>query len=189
MTLEDYRSQVEVHNIGGFLFLKTALKTLLKQTPQKAPGALHPSRGAIVMLTSLASEGGFIGIGNYTAAKFAVKGLVQTAGMLYSNSDRSCVLIIEALENARKGIRVNAVAPSYVRGPMMDSILEQMPALKTQMLGDLAMGRLAEPEEIANVVAFLASSHSSYINGHTLVVDGGSSLQLANAAFTEPVAE
>ncbi|KAF2660920.1 NAD(P)-binding protein [Lophiostoma macrostomum CBS 122681] len=173
MTLEEYRSQVEVHNIGGFLFLKTALRTLLEQSPQKAPGGLHPSRGAIVMLTSLASEGGFLGIGNYTAAKFAVKGLVQTA----------------ALENARKGIRINAVAPSYVRGPMMESILEQMPALKTQILGDLAMGRLAEPDEVANVVAFLGSSQSSYINGHTLVVDGGSSLQLANAAFTEPIAE
>jgi NAD(P)-dependent dehydrogenase (short-subunit alcohol dehydrogenase family) len=86
MTLADYRAQVEVHNVGGFLFLKTALKTLLKQEPQKGPGALHPTRGAIVLLTSLASEGGFIGIGNYTAAKFAVKGLVQTAGKLFTYS-------------------------------------------------------------------------------------------------------
>jgi 3-oxoacyl-[acyl-carrier protein] reductase len=72
---------------------------------------------------------------------------------------------------------------------MMESILEQSPALKTQILGDLAMGRLAEPEEVANVVAFLGSSHSSYVNGHTLVLDGGSSLQLANAPFTDPVVE
>ena len=80
MTLENYRAQINVHNIGGFLFLKHALQELLKQEMKTTLGARHSGRGSIVMLTSLASEGAFLGVGNYTAAKFAVKGLVQTAG-------------------------------------------------------------------------------------------------------------
>ena len=91
----------------------------------------------------------------------------------------------KAIENARKGIRVNAVAPSYVSGPMMNQFLDEAPRLKNSMLGDLAMGRLVDPEEVADAVTFLASTSASYINGHTLVVDGGSSLQLANTPFSD----
>ena len=67
----------------------------------------------------------------------------------------------------------------------MDTFLEENPPLMKQMLGDLAMGRLVEPEEVAQAVLFLASPLASYINGHTLVVDGGSSLQLANTPFSD----
>ena len=90
-----------------------------------------------------------------------------------------------ALENARKLIRINAVAPSYVAGPMMNKFLDDAPAIKASMLGDLPIGRLADPEEVADAVVFLSSASASYINGHTLVVDGGASLQLANAPFTD----
>lgn len=89
-----------------------------------------------------------------------------------------------AIENARDGIRINAVAPSFVAGSMLNAYLETSNEAETGMLGQLAMGRLADPEEVANAVLFLASSSASYISGHTLVVDGGSSLQLANATFT-----
>ena len=90
-----------------------------------------------------------------------------------------------ALENARKGIRINAVAPSYVSGGMMDTFLAETPSLEEHVLGDLAMGRLVDPEEVADAVVFLSSPLSSYVNGHTLVVDGGSSLHLANSPFTD----
>lgn len=68
----------------------------------------------------------------------------------------------------------------------MDTFLEQNPPLKNQMIGDLPMGRLVTPEEVAQTILFLASPASSYINGHTLVVDGGGSLQLANTPFSDP---
>ena len=90
----------------------------------------------------------------------------------------------KAIENARKSIRVNAVAPAFVSGPMMNKFLDGAPALKATMLGDLAMGRLVDPEEVADAVAFLVSASASYINGHTLTVDGGASLQLANTPFS-----
>ena len=88
MTLEDYRSMDEVHNIGAFLCLRTVLRKMLQQAPQPMPvigrpsvsSPRHMSRGSIIILTSLASEGAFLGVGNYISAKHAVKGLVQTAG-------------------------------------------------------------------------------------------------------------
>lgn len=67
---------------------------------------------------------------------------------------------------------------------MMDEFLDGAPAVKDAMLGDLPMRRLANPEEVADAVVFLASQAASYINGHTLVVDGGSSLQLSNQPFS-----
>ena len=89
----------------------------------------------------------------------------------------------KAVENARKSISINAVAPAFVSGPM-NKFLDGAPALKATMLGDLAMGRLVDLEEVADAVAFLVSASASYINGHTLTVDGGASLQLANTPFS-----
>ena len=67
---------------------------------------------------------------------------------------------------------------------MMNKSLDGAPALKATMLGDLAMGRLVDPEEVADAVAFLVSASASYINGHIFTVDGGASLQLANTPFS-----
>ena len=82
------------------------------------------------------------------------------------------------------GIRINAVARFYMSGQMMDKLLNEHPDLKPFMLGELAMGRFVDPEEVADAIVFLASNSASYINGHTLVVDGGTSLQLAKAPFS-----
>ena len=68
---------------------------------------------------------------------------------------------------------------------MMNKFLDEAPGIKASMLGDLAMGRLVDPEEVADAVIFLASTSASYVNGHTLVVDGGTSLQLANTPFSD----
>ncbi|KAI1409641.1 short-chain dehydrogenase/reductase SDR [Hypoxylon sp. FL1857] len=167
LSLADWRSLDDVHNIGCFLLTRAALRVMDQQEPVTPIPDRAPVRGAIVILTSLASEGAFLGVGHYIAAKHAVKGMVQAA----------------AIENAARGIRINAVAPTYVSGPMMDKFLEAAPKVKEVMLGDLPMGRLVSPNEVADAVAFLASQASSYVNGHTLIVDGGGSLALANTPF------
>lgn len=80
MSLEDFREQNEIHAVGGFVFLRAALCTMSRQSAKILGSACHPAKGSIVLLTSLASEGAYIGVGNYIAAKCGVKGLVQTAG-------------------------------------------------------------------------------------------------------------
>jgi Dehydrogenases with different specificities (related to short-chain alcohol dehydrogenases) len=79
MSLETYRSMDEVHNIGCFLVVREVIRAMISQEPVLTRRH-NQTRGSIVVLTSLASEGAFLGVGNYSAAKHAVKGLVQTAG-------------------------------------------------------------------------------------------------------------
>ncbi|MCJ1331416.1 hypothetical protein MMC10_008106 [Thelotrema lepadinum] len=130
--------------------------------PEVAPITQAFHKGSIVIVTSPASEGSLFGLGNYIAAKNAMQGLVQTA----------------ALESGQRGVRVNAVAPAYIFGEDMNTYRNYVPASKDLKSLDLPMGRLGRPYEVANAVVFLASFSASYINGHTLVVDGGVSLQL-----------
>lgn len=79
---------------------------------------------------------------------------------------------------------MNAVAPSYVSGPMIKASFKEIEGLEDQTISDLPIPRLVTAEEVAESVLFLASGRSGYINGHTLVMDGGASLQLANQPFT-----
>lgn len=66
----------------------------------------------------------------------------------------------------------------------MNKYIAEVPGLRATMEGDLAMGRLVDPEEVADAVVFLLSTSASYINGHTLALDGGPQLQLANTPFS-----
>ena len=77
-----------------------------------------------------------------------------------------------AVEWAPHGIRVNAVAPTYVRTPFIAPILEK-PELVERIKAMTPLGRLAEPEEVAASILFLASNAAAMITGHTLPVDGG----------------
>ena len=77
-----------------------------------------------------------------------------------------------SVEWAKKRIRVNAVAPTYVRTPFIKSLLEQ-PNIITKIQNMTPLGRIAEPDEIAAAILFLASPGAAMITGHTLAVDGG----------------
>ncbi|MGE0255205.1 MAG: SDR family NAD(P)-dependent oxidoreductase [Alphaproteobacteria bacterium] len=116
--------------------------------------------GAIV---NLASMFGLIGGGPhpapnpaYPASKAAVVGLTRTL----------------ALELGPDNIRVNAVAPGYVRTAMTASMTAD-PEIRARLEGGAPLGRLVEPEEVASVIAFLASDAAAMVTGHTLPVDGG----------------
>ncbi|KAL9007294.1 MAG: hypothetical protein Q9173_007384, partial [Seirophora scorigena] len=89
------------------------------------------------------------------------------------------------LENARKGIRINAVAPTYVEGPMLDAYFAQVPGLQAKIADTHALGRLITADEVADTVVFLASAAASYTNGQTLVLDGGSALHLGTTHYDE----
>ena len=81
-----------------------------------------------------------------------------------------------ALDNARHQIRVNCLCPSWVDTPMVSQAVAANPALQTIMENAIPMGRIAEVDEIADVVMFLSSPKTSYVTGSSWIVDGGTTL-------------
>lgn len=118
------------------------------------PYMLNQGGGVIINLASGMGVVGIPGLSCYCASKGAVIQLTKTA----------------ALEYARKGIRIAAVAPGPTDTPLLENLLKGFPDLAQVRI---PLGRLASPEEIANVVLFLASEKSSFITGSVIVVDGG----------------
>ena len=131
---------------GMFFFCRAAARVMIEQ-----------GGGSII---NMASVGGLIGLpgGNaaYGASKGGVISLTRTL----------------AVEWARLGIRVNALAPCQFRTPLIADIMED-PERRRQILESIPLGRIGEPEELVGPVVFLASRASSMVTGHVLNVDGG----------------
>ena len=116
------------------------------------------TKGAIVNMASTNGLVGEVGMTAYNASKFGVVGLTMTA----------------AIELAPHGIRVNAAAPGMIATKLSRAVLEQDPALAASYLKDkIPLARFGTTEEVAAVIAFLASDDASFVTGHALVVDGG----------------
>lgn len=123
--------------------------------------ALRAAGGASVIHVS--SIAGVVALPTGVAYAAAKAGLAQVARTL-------------ALEWARDGIRVNTVAPWYTRTPLVEPVLSR-PEMLAAILGRTPLGRIAEPAEVATVVAFLAMPAASYVTGQCIAVDGGMSIQ------------
>jgi NAD(P)-dependent dehydrogenase (short-subunit alcohol dehydrogenase family) len=116
--------------------------------------------GAFVALSSVDAQRPVAGLAHYCASKAGLESLVRVA----------------ALELGSAGIRVNAVAPGVVQTPLMDPVLAE-PGVREEFLEHIPLGRVAEPLEIASVVAFLLSDDARYVTGQTLIADGGMALR------------
>jgi NAD(P)-dependent dehydrogenase (short-subunit alcohol dehydrogenase family) len=146
-TADEWRRTIDVDLSGVFFCMQHELRQMTEQ----ARG------GAIVNMASAAGVVPAPGQPQYTAAKHGVLGLTKQA----------------AQEFARSGIRVNAVLPGQTDTAPMRAYLDGLPDRGDKMARRLPMGRLAAPEEIAHAVAWLCSDEASYVNGVSLVVDGG----------------
>lgn len=146
-TEENFDRVISVNLKGVWLSMKYEIPQMIKQ-----------GGGAIVNTSSVAGVSGGPGIPAYAASKHGVAGLTKTA----------------ALEYAQAGIRVNAVCPGGIRTPMVDLYTHGDPEAEAQMAAMHPLGRMGEPEEIANAVVWLCSDAASFVTGHPMVIDGGS---------------
>jgi len=121
------------------------------------PPMLEQGGGAIVNCSSVAGVIGFPGIGIYVASKHAVIGLTKTA----------------ALEYSAQGIRINAVNPAVIDTEMVDRITDGMNMKKDDLTTFHPIGRIGRVEEVAEAVLWLCSGKSSFVTGHSLIIDGG----------------
>ncbi len=141
MATEDWQAVIDVNLTGVFLCCKFGLEIMR-------------DAGSIVSASSIAALQGFYGQSNYAAAKAGVAGMTR----------------VLSREAARRGIRVNAIAPGVIETAMAESIPEEV---RAKMLENVPLGRFGAPSEIADVVLFLCSPMASYITGQTIEVNGG----------------
>ena len=134
--------------------IRTNLDGAFNLTRQVFPGMIQRGFGRIVNISSINGRKGQFGQANYAAAKAGLHGLTMTL----------------AQEGARKGVTANTVSPGYTATKMMlDIPKEHLDAIVKQ----IPVGRLAKPEEIARVVAFLAADESAFITGANIDINGG----------------
>lgn len=122
------------------------------------PAMLKNGEGSIINVSSILGTVGFANAPAYTAAKHGLIGLTKTA----------------ALEYAAKAIRINAIAPAFIETPMLEKAgITTDEEMKASVVELHPMARLGRPEEVADAVLWLASDESTFVTGHTLLVDGG----------------
>ncbi|QED47177.1 3-oxoacyl-ACP reductase FabG [Cytobacillus dafuensis] len=143
LSSEDFQSVLDVNLTGVFHCTQAVLPAMLEQ-----------GKGKIINTSSVSGVYGNIGQTNYAATKAGVVGMTKTW----------------AKELGRKGINVNAVAPGFIYTGMTAKVPEKVIG---QMQMMIPLGRLGNPEDIANAYLFLASNESDYVNGTVLHVDGG----------------
>ena len=143
MSEDDWDAVLNVNLKGTFLFTKAVMRGMMKQRA-----------GSIVNIASIIGLIGNAGQANYAASKGAVIAFTKTV----------------AKELASRNVRCNAVAPGFIRTKMTDALSEEV---QQKMLANIPLGRFGEPEDVADVVAFLAGDASGYVTGQVISTCGG----------------
>ncbi|MFD2682863.1 3-oxoacyl-[acyl-carrier-protein] reductase [Bacillus seohaeanensis] len=143
MKENEWDDVININLKGVFLCTKAVTRQMMKQRS-----------GRIINISSIVGVSGNPGQANYVAAKSGVIGLTKTT----------------AKELAPRGITVNAIAPGFISTDMTDELSNE---IKNEMLKQIPLNTLGDPQDIAKVVAFIASDDARYITGQTIHVDGG----------------
>ncbi|MDO6962990.1 SDR family NAD(P)-dependent oxidoreductase [Rhizobium alvei] len=148
---DEARLVIAVNTLGVFYAMKAQLPVMEAQFRAGGKG------GVIINMASVAGVVGAPGGSIYAASKHAVVGLTRSA----------------SIEYARRGIRINAICPSFARTAMVQNILDDGDDNATDLVRGIPMRRLAEVEEVVTAVMFAANPANSFMTGQTLHVDGG----------------
>lgn len=143
MTEQEFDDVIRVNLKGTFNCIKGASKRMLKQR-----------FGKIINMASIIGVTGNIGQTNYAASKAGIIGVTKSV----------------AKEFAARGIQVNAIAPGFIETEMTAKIPDK---IREDMVNQIPLGRMGQPQDIADLVAFLASDRANYITGQVIQVDGG----------------
>jgi NAD(P)-dependent dehydrogenase (short-subunit alcohol dehydrogenase family) len=149
-----YRPVAEVDLADWDAIMKVNVDGMFYGLRAQIPALLRAGGGAIVNIASIMGQVAKAGLGPYATSKHAVLGLTRVA----------------ALDYAAQGVRINAVGPGYVETPML---ARKDPAVLAQLAAQHPLGRLAKPEEIAELVVWLCSERASFVTGAYYPVDGG----------------
>lgn len=145
-TIENWDKTININLKGVWLCMKQEILQMQKQ-----------GKGAIVNCASIAGLNGFPGLPAYVVSKHGLVGLTKTA----------------ALENVRSSIRVNAVCPGVIHTAMIDRITGRDKEVEKQYIAMEPIGRMGQPEEVAETVVWLCSDAASFVTGQAIAVDGG----------------
>lgn len=145
-TEENWDKTIGINLKGVWLCMKNEIPQMIKQ-----------GSGAIVNCASIAGLSGFVGLPAYTVSKHGIIGLTKTA----------------ALENAKAGIRINAVCPGVIHTAMVDRVTGKDKEVEKAYIAMEPVGRMGTAEEVAEAVIWLCSDAASFVTGHAMPVDGG----------------
>ena len=149
ITDEEFQRIVTINQNAVFAFTREVARRMQKR-----------KSGNIIMISSMASRYGIPKVLAYTASKSAVEGMTRAL----------------AVELSPVGIRVNCIAPGFIKTDMSDKAFDSDPARREKVLSRTPLRKLGDPEDVANAVLFLVSDAAKYITGVVLPVDGGNSI-------------
>jgi acetoacetyl-CoA reductase len=135
--------------------MRSNLDSVFNMTKPVCDGMVERGWGRIINISSVNGQKGAFGQANYSAAKAGMHGFTKAL----------------ALEVARKGVTVNTISPGYIGTAMVTAIPQEV--LDTKILPQIPVGRLGKPEEVAGLIAYLASDEAAFVTGANIAINGG----------------